>query len=68
MNPHSHRGRLAAAAGVGFLLAFASHAESATDPWAKAVALPTACYASQDQFAAKNEVAIESVSAEIGKQ
>lgn len=60
--------RLEAAAGAALLIAAASTAQSATDPWTRAVALPTACYTSQDQFSAQASTALETLAAERDRQ
>lgn len=51
-----------------FTVATSQGAQPPASPWAKAVPLPTACYASQDQFNDKNAAAIELVSAEASAQ
>lgn len=53
---------------VALLFATSVHAEAATEPWARTVALSTACYSSQDEFTAQNQTALESVAADAGKQ
>ncbi len=62
-------GRLLFSTGAS-VLAMASGlcAQPPASPWAKAVPLPTACYASQDQFAATNAAALQVVSADAAKQ
>ncbi|MGH8262576.1 MAG: hypothetical protein ACRETU_03750 [Steroidobacterales bacterium] len=64
----SSRRRLTAAAGAALLIAAVSTTQSAADPWARAVALPTGCYASQDPFAAQTSTALETLAAERDKQ
>lgn len=54
--------------GAAVLMATPGMRAQSADPWARAVALPTACYQSQDQFAAKAQTAAESLSADISKQ
>lgn len=39
-------------------------AAAPADPWTKVPALPTGCYSAQDEYASKNEVAIETLEAE----
>jgi len=60
--------RLSAAAGVAVLVSVASVAQSATDPWSRALPLPTACYLSQDQFATQTATAVETLSTERDRQ
>jgi hypothetical protein len=43
-------------------------AQPPASPWARTVALPTACYTSQDQFAETNRVALEAVSNDASSQ
>jgi hypothetical protein len=60
--------RLSAAAGAAVLLAAVTTAQSAVDPWARTVSLPTVCYSSQDQFSAQSSAALETLAAEHSKQ
>lgn len=60
--------RLGAAAGAALFIAAASTAQSATDPWTRVVAFPTACYSSQDQFSAQTSTALETLAAERDRQ
>lgn len=56
-------------AGAGILVAASAlGAQTPADPWAKTVALPTACYASQDQFRDKNRAAVDVATADADKQ
>lgn len=66
MSITSRAGRLGA--GAALLLATSLHAEPAADPWTRTVALPAACYGSQDQFYATNQAARESVAADSERQ
>jgi len=61
---------VAIAAGAGVLIASTLYAQPATGPWAKVPALPTACYASQEQdnFYKKMEEALAAVQADHYKQ
>lgn len=43
-------------------------AAAPADPWSKVPALPTGCYSAQDDFATKNEIAIETLKAETVTQ
>ena len=55
--------------GAGLLaVASALGAEPSAGVWARTVALPTACYASQDQFAATNSAALTVVASDASKQ
>lgn len=55
--------------GAGLLaVASALAAEPAAGAWARTVALPTACYASQDQFAATNSAKLAVVADDASKQ
>src|SRR5262245_30926436 len=65
MNMRAVHGRCIVAAGAILVVASALAADA--DPWTRVVAPPTGCYSSQDEFAAKNEVAIESLVAETAR-
>jgi TolA-binding protein len=61
---------VAIAAGAGVIVAVSLHAQPAASPWAKAPALPTACYQSQEQddFYKRAEAALTAVQADHYKQ
>jgi hypothetical protein len=42
--------------------------QATTSPWSRVVALPTACYYSQDQFATRNQTALDALVADVDQQ
>lgn len=61
-------GRLMVTAAAALWSASALSAQAPADPWTRVVALPTACYSSQDQFATRNQTALDAITADTEKQ
>lgn len=60
--------RLMTTAGAAIASSGAVQAMDTSTPWNRVVALPTACYSTHDQFAARNQAALDALVADVDRQ